>query len=94
MKKILISFFILLILIYFLHLYDLKNQNFYHDQFEATQLNGSVQTIVELWGEPTTIVNRKDEIVFFYDKDWLNWERFAFIFTKKDSILVRKSIDD
>lgn len=79
----------------FVYIAYLLSQRFYHKKFEKTETNSSINSTIKEWGKPSEqFYYGEDEIVFFYKKDWLGWEKYAFVFNKKDSLLVRKSIDD
>lgn len=92
MKKTLLIIVSLLSIIYFSYFF---RQKFYSKKFEKTEDNSNIKSIIEEWGEPSEKFNYgDDEIVLFYKKDWLDLEKIAFVFSKKDSILIRKSIDD
>lgn len=95
MRKIALIVSIIIICIFILYVLDSKNKNFYHKKFEDAEPNCNMKSIIKKWGEPSEKFDYdNDEIVFFYKKDWLGWEKYVFVFNKRDSLFVRKSIDD
>jgi uncharacterized protein YxeA len=99
MKKILkilvVTLLILIIATFFIYILIATNSYYYHNKFDKVKIDDRIKVVVKEWGNPDKQFNYgKDEIVLFYRKDWLKWEKCVFVFNKKDSLLVRKYIGD
>ena len=86
---------VIFILIVVFSVVDLVRNN--NKKFEETKINTHIKNIIADWGNPDKKFIYKDlnnSVVYKYEKDYLGWETYIFVFNPKDSLLVSKYLDD
>lgn len=97
MKKIIKLIAVFLLILIILSVIDFINNNIYKSKFESIKPNTHLKTIIHDWGNPDTKFIYKDldnSIIYKYQKDYIGWDTYIFVFNPKDSLLVSKNIDD
>lgn len=97
MKKVMQFIVVLFFVVLVIFLIDYIKSNQYQNKFEEIKINTHLKTIVNDWGSPNSDFIYEDlnnSIIYKYEKDFLGWNTYIFIFNPKDSLLIRKHIDD
>lgn len=93
-KKIIYSLLVIILIVEIFLYVDRKINFNYNNKFENTKSKCSYKNIMNNWGEPNSLYVTKGEVWLIYKKDLLGSYSFVFVFDDKDSVLLRKAIDD
>lgn len=73
------------------------NNSLYHKRFLNIDLGTKITFVKKMWGNPSyefVCKNCDNNIVLKYKKDITGWNTYIYVFDKKDSLLIKKTIDD
>lgn len=96
--KLLVFLTILVIVFVSLILFIRIQEAHYMKQFQQIKNGSSISMVEQKWGKADSNFSNanygSDKRILYYKKGVLGWRTYVFIFTKQDSILVNKVIDD
>jgi hypothetical protein len=94
-KILLWTLLIFAIIIIAFRIYIYVNLYYYHKKFNEVKASNNIKIIEKEWGKPDGICyyQNGNQIVFMYKKSSIGAE-CTFFFNKKDSILVKKNIEN
>ena len=97
MKKFFIVVLVFLLFILITIVVIRTYSSYYDTKLEKTVLKTHIKEVRKSWGNPDYEFLCKDcsgNYVLKYKKDIVNWNTYIFQFDSKDSLLVKKGIDD
>lgn len=91
-KVVLIGFVFLVLLLIAYRI----NKAYYDNKFESVAVGITKQDLQNEWGKPNKIhsYNHLNEEVFEYQRDWIGFYQYLFMFDRQTQILVRKTQED